>query len=294
MDMRLPRREDVGMALPIRSRLPVLQSAAHLFRFRLMTLLVVMAMICAWLAWKFHREPISASNVARVQKLDEIPCPDIFKLVYSQDRSRVAFVGWETPVEIRESVTLWPVRTIGTDRKLIDFAFSPDHRRVAYSENSTRAEILAVGNDQPFVLETGDPQPDVVFSPDGKLVATTGYATEAKLWNAATGELVRRLNCRSSPSGLRPAFSPDGRTLAIGDRNQTQSCSTWQLGNNCWFSRSAKRRNSPFIPRARRWRSHTQMAASGFGRPRLVSSSPSTRRLPRRFTRLTGRRTGSS
>lgn len=200
-------------------RWSILRHAARLFRFRLMTLLVVMALISGWLAWKFHREPISASNVGQLRRLDEIPCPDIFKLVYSHDRSRVAFVGWETPVEIRESITLWPVRTVGADRKLIDFAFSPDQRRVAYSENSTRAEILVPGNDQRLVLETGDPQPDVIFSPDGKLVATAGYSKEAKLWNAATGELVRRLNCQTSPSGLRPAFSPDGRTIAIGDRN---------------------------------------------------------------------------
>jgi WD40 repeat protein len=48
---------------------------------------------------------------------------------------------------------------------------------------------------------------------------TAGYSTAAKLWSAESGKLVRTLDCRSSPSGLRPVFSPDGRTIAIGDRN---------------------------------------------------------------------------
>ena len=208
------------MAWPRISWLPsLLRRGTRLLRFRLATLLIVITVIAGFLAWKFHREPISAANVTQLSQLSEIPCPSIFKLVYSQDRSRVAFLGWEKPVEIREAVTLWPVRTIGADRKLIDFAFSPDQRRCAYSENSTRAEILTLAGGRSIVLETGDPQPDVSFSPDGRLVATGGYASEVKLWDAATGKLVRRFNCRTSPSGLRPVFSPDGATMAVGDRN---------------------------------------------------------------------------
>lgn len=198
---------------------PWLRRGSRLLRFRLATLLVAITGIAIFLAWKFHREPIHAANVGQLSKLSEIPCPSIYKLVYSPDRRRVAFVGWEKPVEIREAVTLWPVRTIGADRKLIDFAFSPDPQLVAYSENSTIAEILMLGSQKPIVLETENPQPDVVFSPNGKLVATAGYATEIKLWDAQTGKLVRSFPCRNSPSGLRPVFSPDGATIAVGDRN---------------------------------------------------------------------------
>ncbi|MEX2173981.1 MAG: hypothetical protein WD872_06430 [Pirellulaceae bacterium] len=191
----------------------------RLFRFRLLTLLVVMAVISGWLAWKFHREPISSANVEQLRSLSEIPSAGIYKLVYSQDRSRVAFVSWEQPVDVREAITLWPVRAIGADRKLIGFDFSPDQRRVAYCENSTQAEILTLKDGQRIVLETGDPQPDVVFSPDGRLLATGGYATEAKLWDTTTGQVVRKLDCGRSRSGLTPVFSPDGRTIAVGDRN---------------------------------------------------------------------------
>src|SRR5687767_10713197 len=96
-------------------------SLRRLFRFRLLTLLIVVTVVAVWLAWRFHREPISAANVSRLQRLSEIEAPAIFKLVYSPDRSRVAFVGWETPVQIREAVTFWPLGVEGPDRKLIQF-----------------------------------------------------------------------------------------------------------------------------------------------------------------------------
>jgi WD40 repeat protein len=199
----------------------ILRRIARLFRFRLLTLLAAITLISVWLAWKFHREPISPENVGQLQKLSEIPCPEVFRLVYSPDRSRAAFVSWEEPVQIREAITLWHVQTIGEGRKLIGFAFSPNQRHVAYTENSTRAEILTLSTGERRILETGDPQPDVHFSPDGKLLATGGYSKGAKLWDVATGKLIREFHMRSGRSGLNPVFSPDGKTLAVGDRNST-------------------------------------------------------------------------
>jgi WD40 repeat protein len=196
---------------------PMWRRLTQLFRFRLTTLFVAITLLAAWLAWRFHREPISLENVSQISRINEIPCPDIYQLVYSSDRQRVAFVGWEKPVDVREAITLWPLQTVGVDRKLINFAFGPDGRHLALSENSTRAEILLDGRTN-FVLETGADQPDVVFSPDGKLLATGGYSTKAKLWDVETGRLVCELDCGPEIGGLTPAFSADGRIIAIGNR----------------------------------------------------------------------------
>src|SRR6478609_2477145 len=84
----------------------------RLFRFRLLTLFAMLTVVSAWLAYRFHREPISPANLNKLQQLNEIP-RDVFKIVYSPDRRRVAFIAWEQPVDVRESVTLWPVRKIG-------------------------------------------------------------------------------------------------------------------------------------------------------------------------------------
>lgn len=60
---------------------------------------------------------------------------------------------------------------------------------------------------------------DLAFSPDGKLLATTGYDRLIKLWDVASGKELRTLKDHSDAVyGL--AFSPDGRLLgsAAADR----------------------------------------------------------------------------
>jgi len=202
-----------------RFQLPRLVLALRrLFRFRLLTLFAVLTIISAWLAYRFHREPISPVNLTKIQQLSEIP-RDVFKIAYSPDRRRVAFIAWEAPVDVRESVTLWPVRTIGENKKIIQFAFSPDTSCVAYCENTSRVEILRLASGQIQVLETDNPQPQQAFSPDGRLIATGGYGTTAKLWDLANGKLLQTLDVGPIPGGLSVLFSPSGRTIAVGHRN---------------------------------------------------------------------------
>ena len=208
------------MTQAISSQAPsAVRRLAHFFRFRLLTLFLAVTLIASWLAWTFHREPISQRNANQLRKLNEIPYDDIYKLVYSPNRTRVAFVGWKTPVDVREAITLWPVRTIGADRKLVEFAFSPDQRQVAYGESGTRAEIVSLDGSRRHVLDAESPFPHLAFSRDGKLLATGGYGIEAKVWNVETGQLMQRLDCGPEPGALTTVFSPDGRTIAVGNRN---------------------------------------------------------------------------
>jgi WD40 repeat protein len=198
-----------------------LERIARLFRFRLATFFIVVGVLCGWLAWTFHREPLSPENVRQLRVLQTIPCEGIFKLVYSKDRNRIAFISWEKPVVVRETVTLWKVRTVGADRKLIGFDFAPDQRHVVYCDytNGTRVEILNLESGKTLELDTGGDQPDVVFSPDGRLLATGSYGMDVRLWDPTTGELVRKLDCGTHAGGLTIVFSPDGKTIVVGNRN---------------------------------------------------------------------------
>jgi WD40 repeat protein len=54
----------------------------------------------------------------------------------------------------------------------------------------------------------------VVYSPDGRLVATEGDDPEVRIWDGRDGRLIRRIDV--GPALIRiPLFSPDSRTLAV-------------------------------------------------------------------------------
>ena len=68
------------------------------------------------------------------------------------------------------------------------------------------------------LIETGQSQPSVVFSPDSKWLVTGGYGTTAFMWDPATGKKTREFET-DRDGGLTPVFSRDGKLLAVGNRN---------------------------------------------------------------------------
>lgn len=63
---------------------------------------------------------------------------------------------------------------------------------------------------------------DVVYSPDGRLIATMGIHGDVRLWDAATGEPIGNLIAAVDDFGNSMAFSPDGRTLAVSFNTYVQ------------------------------------------------------------------------
>jgi WD40 repeat protein len=60
----------------------------------------------------------------------------------------------------------------------------------------------------------------VAFSPDGRLLASGSWDDTIKLWDVATGSLVRSLSGHTDWV-MSVAFSPDGRLLASGSWDDT-------------------------------------------------------------------------
>jgi WD40 repeat protein len=58
----------------------------------------------------------------------------------------------------------------------------------------------------------------VAFSPDGTLLATASHDQTARLWDAGTGRLVRKLT-RHTQGVVGVVFSPDGTLLATTSRD---------------------------------------------------------------------------
>lgn len=57
---------------------------------------------------------------------------------------------------------------------------------------------------------------EVAFSPDGKMLASSGLVGFLKIWDAATGREIRRIRTALGPAP-QFAFSPDSKFLAAGD-----------------------------------------------------------------------------
>ncbi len=70
----------------------------------------------------------------------------------------------------------------------------------------------------------------VVFSPDGKRIASTGWDWSPRVWDAETGEQVYRLLGHQGVTWC-VAFSPDGKRLAGGGGNADPTVRVWNLGN---------------------------------------------------------------
>jgi WD40 repeat protein len=144
---------------------------------------------------------------------------DVYQILWSRDGKQLAFVEFNKQVEIRMPPADQPVRILGEGKRVVGFDFSPEGNIVAIGENSQNATIIDLTESKEIELQTGQSQPSVKFSPDGKTLATGGYGTKAKLWSTTTGELVGEFDVGPEEGGLTPVFSPDGKVLVVGHRN---------------------------------------------------------------------------
>src|SRR5262249_45595675 len=72
---------------------------------------------------------------------------------------------------------------------------------------------------------TGSSQ--VMFSPDGTMLAAAGYTPEIRLWDLATKQVALTLKQRDPASNI--AFSPDDRTLASTSTGNPLLIKLWDM-----------------------------------------------------------------
>lgn len=157
------------------------------------------------------------------------PCGHASGLAYSPDGTMLAVANMDSSV-----VPMWRlsdgslVRTFdGNAQTNYDLAFSPDgHTLVVVgapggSQGGPTAKMFDVASGaliRTLPTNSGFYTDTVAFSPDGSLIATSGYMGAIDLWRASDGSLVVSIPYPTSVHNVH--FSPSGTQLIAGGVDQ--------------------------------------------------------------------------
>jgi RNA polymerase sigma factor (sigma-70 family) len=147
---------------------------------------------------------------------------DLQCVAFSKDGRLLATCGYDSEVKLWDAEKGQAIRVFPNPPVQMHWdavAFSPDGRFVAACGNALR--LLDVGTG----LESWNVKADDVmthclaFSPDGKHIVTGGDNKSVKLWETASGKLLKTWEGHGS-SVHAVAFSPDGTIVASGGGNE--------------------------------------------------------------------------
>ena len=206
----------------------------------------VLARLLAVAAWRLSSSDLAARR-ARQAMLDAAAIPtarffdsglgSISSVAFSPDGRFVAVDSDKNGIWLWNPVTGQPIRTLRASR--LNFgaamAFSPDGKVLAASgDDGTDGQVqlwnMATATAEPIrTMLVSSPRlgsailvntvTSVAFSPDGVLLATGTENGQIRVWNTASGQLLRILPGSRAESVNSVAFSPDGQTLASGTEN---------------------------------------------------------------------------
>jgi WD40 repeat protein/mono/diheme cytochrome c family protein len=183
--------------------------------------------------------PDGAEPVQRTLMVPKLPAPDglpkpIASVAISPDGRTLAVARFEL-VELRHATSLELIRRLEAfPGKVNAVEFSRDGSRLIAASGISglygEASIWDVNSGQKLRTIEGhrDTLYDAALSPDGTILATTGYDRRIELWNPATGESLRTLLGHNGAI-FDLEFSPDGTILASASADAT--IKLWQTSS---------------------------------------------------------------
>lgn len=170
---------------------------------------------------------ISASNAKQLRSVQEIR-QGANRILCGPRPGELTLLDLYNSIKVVDGLELRTVRDFAVNHHPNDLAVSRDGKLLMWSEGGGgEYTIHKTDGETSFKLSLGAKECRAAISPDNKLLAvghTVWFPNEEgageswiKLFDVS-GNLVRSLE-KSGPGYLSPVFSPDGKTLAVGNLN---------------------------------------------------------------------------
>jgi len=158
---------------------------------------------------------------------------------FSKDGKRIITAHGSGLLRIWDVDTGKQLKDCNLDQQISFVQISPDDKQVLAAtgiSDETQVKLLDVTNGEELA-HFDDEQTKflqaIALSVDGKYFATSDVVGDALLWSTDERQPIHRLNIGSSGRDSI-AFSPDGKTLAIGGMNQNLFLFDVKTGNSLW------------------------------------------------------------
>jgi WD40 repeat protein len=158
---------------------------------------------------------ISVDTAGQVERLVTLSghSDRVTGLAFSGDGAYVASSSWDDTIRLWEVPGGPEVATFrASDVDLNGIDFSPDGSLLASGEAIWEVDTQQVVHVLERSIQTGA----VAFSPDGSTLAVASVALPVRLWDVASGQVVRTLEGQAGDVAFSIVFSPDGGLLAAG------------------------------------------------------------------------------